>query len=426
MHVVIIGNGISGITTARHIRKRSSYKITVISSESKHFFSRTALMYVYMGHLKKEHLKPYEDHFWKKNNIDLLQEKVKSIDFEQQSISLAGGQSMAYDRLVLATGSTPRFGDWPGVHLDGVQGLYSLQDLEKIEAKTSEIKKASVVGGGLIGIELAEMFHSRHIPVSFLVREKSYWAKVLPKEESILVSQHIQSKGIDLHYETELSTINSLDGRKVSSISTSKNEEITCEFVGISIGVQPQIEFLKSSDLETDRGILVDHKLQTSQKNVYAVGDCAQFRQPISGRKVNEQIWYTGKIQGETCAKNITGTAENYNPGIFFNSAKLFDIEYQIYGTVDADASSKQGNVFWQHPTENKSIRLCYDPSTEEIEGFNLLGIRYRHEVCEQWIREKKTIGEVINHLGLANFDPEFHQRHEKEIKIVFQQKSSK
>ena len=104
-HVVIIGNGISGITCARYIRKMSDYSITVISSESKYFYSRTALMYIYMGHMKQEHTQPYEPYFWEKNRIGLLQEQVVAIIPDSNSISLANNQIINYDYLVIATGS---------------------------------------------------------------------------------------------------------------------------------------------------------------------------------------------------------------------------------------------------------------------------------------------------------------------------------
>lgn len=174
-HVVIIGNGIAGVTAARHIRKLSDKKITIISAESEYFFSRTALMYVYMGHMKFEHTQPYENHFWKKNNIELVHGYVAKVDTEQKLLYLADKSSLNYDKLVIATGSKPNKFGWPGQDLDGVQGLYSKQDLELLEenAPNNKVcKRAVIVGGGLIGIELAEMLRTRDIPVTFLVREK--------------------------------------------------------------------------------------------------------------------------------------------------------------------------------------------------------------------------------------------------------------
>ena len=131
--IVIIGNGISGVTAARHIRKNSDAQILIISAETEHFFSRTALMYVYMGHMRFEDIKPYEDWFWTKNRIDLKFDYVEGIDAKNKSLNLKSGGSESYDKLILAVGSKPNKFGWPGQDLDGVQGLYSFQDLELIE-----------------------------------------------------------------------------------------------------------------------------------------------------------------------------------------------------------------------------------------------------------------------------------------------------
>ena len=148
-HVVIIGNGIAGVTCARHIRKRSDAKITIISGETDHFFSRTALMYIYMGHMKYEHTKPYEDWFWEKNSIDLKRAWVKELKSESKQLVFTDGSTVHYDQLVIATGSKPNKFCWPGQNLKGVQGLYSYQDLELLEANTHPPKiKIKVIKKG--------------------------------------------------------------------------------------------------------------------------------------------------------------------------------------------------------------------------------------------------------------------------------------
>ena len=148
--VVIIGNGISGITAARHIRKISNRKITVISSESKFFYSRTALMYIFMGHMRYDNTKPYEDWFWNKNNIELLMGHVESLDTAAGVVMLQDNVRIPFDQLIVATGSKSRNLKVPGLDLNGVQSLYSLQDLEKMESNTQGISKAVIAGGGLV------------------------------------------------------------------------------------------------------------------------------------------------------------------------------------------------------------------------------------------------------------------------------------
>lgn len=417
MHIVILGNGISGITAARNIRKLSDHPITVISAESDYFFSRTALMYIYMGHMRLEDTQPYENWFWEKNRIDLLKAWVDSVDFDQKQLLTSEGKVIPYDKLILAVGSTPNKFGWPGQDLNQVGGLYSLQDLFAMEAASQAgIDRAVIVGGGLIGIEMAEMFHSRNIPVTMLVREKSYWDMVLPAEESAMVNRHIQEHHIDLRLETELKEIIDDGNGKAGAVITNSGERINCQYVGLTAGVRPNINFLQETALETQKGILVDQNLATNIPDVYAIGDCAQLRDPSSGRRPIEAVWYVGRMMGEVVAHNVCGAQLAYDPGIWFNSAKFLDIEYQVYGDVRAVAPEHYHQLYWEHPSGKKSIRIIYDSNTGQTVGFNLMGLRYRHEVCEKWIQEGIHVEEVLQNLSLANFDPEFYKTFEREV----------
>ncbi len=425
--IIIIGNGIAGSTAARYIRKNSDHEITMISGETEYPFSRTALMYIYMGHMKFEHTKLYEDWFWAKNRINIVKEWVKNIDTSQKIIALSNSETIDYDKLIIATGSKPNKLGWPGQDLTGVQGLYHLQDLESMETATQQgIKKAVIVGGGLIGIEMAEMFHSRHIPVTMLVREKSFWDIVLPPEESAMINRHILANGIDLRLSEELLEIKGIDGTVSSIICKNSGEEIACEFVGLTVGVSPNIDFVKESGIATNRGIIANEYLETSAKDVYALGDCVELATPDPGRRPIEAVWYTGRLMGKAVAKSICDGPTKYDPGIWFNSAKFFDIEYQVYGDIPAKTPEHITSLYWQHQTENKAIRINYETASGVVTGFNLMGIRYRHAVCEKWIADKTNIETVIENLSIANFDPEFFEEYESTFVAMYNQKNGK
>jgi NADPH-dependent 2,4-dienoyl-CoA reductase/sulfur reductase-like enzyme len=424
-HIVIIGNGVSGITAARHLRKLSQHKITVISAESDYFFSRTALMYVFMGHLDFKHTQPYENWFWKKNNIELLNGYVTKVDTDNNSLELKNGSKIAYDDLIIATGSKPNKFGWPGQDLKGVQGMYSKQDLEKLEENAKSCKRAVIVGGGLIGIEMAEMLHSRNIPVTFLVREASFWNGVLPAEESSIINKEIIDNHIDLRLETNLVEIISDENGRAKSVVTDKGDTIDCSIVGLTAGVSPNIDFLKESNIEIGRGVLVDRFLQTNIKNVYAIGDCAQQHEGIGQRRPIEAVWYTGRMMGETVARTICGSPKEYNPGHWFNSAKFVDIEYQTYGWVWAKPKENEKRFYWEHTSGKKCIHINYDKNSHEFIGINTFGIRLRHERFDTWLNEKATIEEVLIHLKDANFDPEFYAQHEEEILEKFNKENN-
>ncbi len=422
--IVIIGNGISGITCARNIRKQSNDDIKVISSETEHFYSRTALMYIYMGHMKYEHTKPYEDWFWQKNRIQLVKGHVNAIDIKSKKLLLQSQAFINYDKLVIATGSTSNKPNFPGINLNGVQSLYGIPDLELMNENTKGIKKAVIVGGGLIGIEMAEMLLSRNIHVTFLVREEAYWNNILPKEEAELVTRHIKEHHVDLKTATELKEIKG-EG-KVKSVITNKGEEIECGFVGITVGVSPNISIIKNSGIETERGVLVNDFFETNIPDIYAIGDCVQHRNPPAGRKAVEQVWYTGRIHGETLAQTLVGKRTVYNPGPWFNSAKFFDIEYQTYGIVNAKDAEDETSFYWEHEKGRICFRAVYNKDDETIIGFNALGFRLRHAVCDQWLQEKRKIDDVMANLHQLNFDPEFFDKYEREILSSYNEQTGK
>jgi NAD(P)H-nitrite reductase large subunit len=419
-HIVIIGNGISGATLARHIRKQSDSKITIISSEAEYFFSRTALMYVFMGHMKFEHTQPYENDFWKKNNINLVHKRVTEVSTKEKSLLLADNSSIPFDKLVIATGSTPNKFGWPGQDLNGVTGLYDKQDLEALEKWAPTTKRAVIVGGGLIGIELAEMLSSRNIHVTFLVREKSFWSGVLPSGESQMINRHILEHHIDLRLETSLNEIVSDENGHVKAIVTDKNETIECELVGLTAGVSPNIGFLKNSGIELGRGVKVNRFLETNIKDIYAIGDCAEQHEAIGYRMPIEAVWYTGRMMGEALAQTLTGKPTQYNPGHWFNSAKFLDIEYQTYGWVFAEPMEHETQFYWEHKDGKKAIRISFHKESRVFLGINTFGIRLRHEFFDKLLTDEKTVDYVMHHLVEANFDPEFFTRYYKEIQQQF------
>ena len=429
-HIVIIGNGISGVTTARHIRKNSDKKITIISGETDFFFSRTALMYIYMGHMKFEHTQPYEKWFWKKNRIELKKGYVTKVNHTDNQLVFESGETLSYDKLILATGSKPNKFGWPGQDLDGVMGMYHKQDLEKLEkyAPNNKVcKRAVIVGGGLIGIELAEMLNSRGIHVTFLVREKSFWNGVLPAGESGMINRHIKNHHIDLRLGMNLKEIVSDENGKVkAAVIEETGEVIECGVVGLTAGVSPNVSFLKDSGIELGRGIKVNRFLETNIPNIYAIGDCAEQHEAIGNRRPIEAVWYTGRMMGETLAQTICGNKIEYKPGHWFNSAKFLDIEYQTYGWVFSKPRENEIHFHWKHEDDTKCITINTDSTTGQFIGINTFGIRMRHEIFDRWLTEERSTDYILEHLKDANFDPEFYSLFEKDIVAHYNKTYSK
>ena len=404
---MIIGNGITGITAARFIRKLSDAQITVIASETDHFYARTALMYIYMGHMRYRDTKPYEDHFWEKNRIHLERGYVTEVDTSEKVVSFGHDRTVRYDKLLLATGSkSNRFG-WPGQDLPGVQGLYGMDDLALMERNTKGIDRGVVVGGGLIGVEMAEMLHARGIPVTFLVREASYMDYLLPEAESEMVNREIRRHHVDLRLSTELVSI--LGRNRVEQVNTSAGDTVPCQFVGLTAGVHPNTDLAKASGVACNRGILVNEYFETSASDVYAAGDCAEFERNGIGSRRIEQLWYTGRAHGRTVAFTLCARRTPYRRGVFFNSAKFFTIEYQTYGDVPAHPVPGIESRLVQEG--NRLIRICYNSQSGAVTGFNAMGVRLRQDRCEAWIQAGTDVDTVVRTMRKARFDTEFYSK---------------
>lgn len=408
--IVVVGNGVAGVSAALGIRQHSKSRIVIISDESEYFFSRTGLMYVYMGHLQAEDLRPYAHDFWKQRNIELLHDKAERIDTGARRLYLHSGNAMSYDTVVIATGSRSYIPMWPGTTAAGVQALYSLNDLESMQHYTRSARRAVVVGGGLIGVEAAEMLHSRGIQTSLLVRESRYWGNVLPAEEAALVERHIRSHGIELRTSTQLQALTADSAGRVRSVVTTQGDELPCEFVLIATGVHPNTELAERSGIACRRGVVVDEYFRTNAPSVYAIGDCAEIEAHDGTSRV-ESLWYTARAHGNTVAETILGRATPYKPGVFFNSAKFFDIEYQTYGAVPALPAAGEHSLYRESPCGTQALRIAYTDGG--VTGFNLLGIRFRQDICSQWIEEKRSLNYVLQHLRKANFQEELtkHQQ---------------
>lgn len=397
MHVVVVGNGIAGVSAARHVRKADpGARITMVSGETAEPYARTSLMYIYMGVLTQRHTWLYEERFWTENRIDRVLDHAHGLDPQRAVLDLDGGQ-LAYDRLLLATGSMPILPPWPGADLDGVQGLYHLADLDRMERATRGIDRAVVVGGGLIGVELAEMLSTRGIAVTFLVREPRYMVQAFSETESALVADAIRSHGVDLRLSAEVARIEG-EGR-VEAVVTADGERHPAGFVGVGTGVRPNVGWLGEA-VEIDRGVLVGPQLRTSADGVWAAGDCAQLRQPPTGVQALQPIWYTARAQGATAGLCMAGRPRPYAPGVFFNSAKFFDLEWQLYGQTSGPGAD------WEWTDGRRSLRIRHEDG--RVLGVSGLGVRLRQSACTRWIAEGWPVERAVADLPAARFDAEF------------------
>lgn len=410
MEYVIIGNGVAGMNAANQIRRRhGDARVTIVSYESDHFFSRTALMYVFSGQLSERCVEPYDRDYYDRMRFTRARDRVKAVIADKNLLQLELGGELPYDKLLIASGSLAVPPPWPGGDLEGVERFVTWQDLQRMREKARTARRAVIIGGGLIGIEVAEVLLQAGIAVTFLVREEHYWPVALDREESGIIVPHMQHHKCDVRLATETEEIVGRDGR-VTGVRTGSGEIIDCDLAVVTIGVAPQTEFLKASGIELDQrgGIVVNDFLESSLPDIWAAGDCTSVVW-FNGVRRPEQLWYTSRDQGRVAGLNMAGDRRVYRRTTFYNSAKFFDIEYTTAGLVNFNIAGEE-NLFRREGDSERSQRIVTLADGTVI-GFNMLGRRWDHTILVRWIEEKRQVSWVTKHLGEALFDEEFMPR---------------
>jgi NADPH-dependent 2,4-dienoyl-CoA reductase/sulfur reductase-like enzyme len=416
MHYVIVGNGVCGIEAALALRGREAdARITLVSDEHDHFFSRPALMYVFAGQTSLRDTEPYDRGLYERMRFDRVRKRVVAVDAAAHALAFDDGQRLVYDKLLLALGSKARPAPWPGSEGPGLHCFVTLRDLEGLDRDARKGMHAAVIGGGLIGVEVAEILQHRGLQVSFVIRENWYFPLALDDRESTLVAEHMRRHGIDVRLGVNVERILRASDGRVRAVEVG-GQEIPADLVVSSIGVIPNTACLTGGPLVLSKGgaIEVDDSLRASAPDVWAAGDCANVTW-FDGSRRPEQLWYTARDQGRLAARSMLGDEVAYRRGTWYNSAKFFDLEWTTAGWVPPllnwdntplDPGADVRTWFQRVPGQYVSQKIVC--RGDRVIGFNMLGSRWDHEPLMQWIEQRRSLDWVLKHLPEAQFDEEF------------------
>jgi NAD(P)H-nitrite reductase large subunit len=338
---VLIGSGPGAIAAAETIRSRDAQaEIVIVGAEPYGYYSRPGLAYYLANEVPEKRLFPFGPQDFARLNAELLHERAVNIDRSAHRVTLQGGRELAYDRLLIATGSRALPTKVPGAELDGVVKLDDLDDARDLIRRSRSAKTAVVVGGGITALEIAEGLSSRRVHVHYFMRKGRYWSNVLSETESRLVEQGVSEGGVQIHHFTELAQIVGQHGRVVG-VETGDGTRIPCDLVGIALGVRPQIELAEAAGLDCGRGILVDEHLRSSDADIFAAGDIAEVHDPVTDRRTLEVLWSSAVNKGRIAGLNMaTDPARTYDTGTPLNVTRLAGFKITIIGTVGSGKDS--------------------------------------------------------------------------------------
>jgi len=317
MRYLIIGAGPAGVNAAEHLRKHDpAGTITMLAAEDVPPYSRMALPYYLVGNIEAEgtYLRKTADHF-ERLAIDVKHGRASSVDTAAKRVTLLGGETLDYDKLLIATGATATRPPIPGVDRDGVHNCWSLADARRIIDDTEPGAKAILMGAGFIGCIILEALAARKVELTVIEMESRMVSRMTNEPMGDMIKGWCEKEGIKVLTSTMVEEIVEGEGGTPLGVRTDAGETLPADVVICATGVRSNTAFLDGSGVTVDMGIVVDDFMQTSVPDVYAAGDVAQGKDLSTGDYYVQAIQPTAVEHGKLAAQNMAQGHRTPHPG---------------------------------------------------------------------------------------------------------------
>ena len=324
MRHVIIGGSAAGINAAEVIRRNDkAADITLISDESLALYSRCLLTYLISGAIDEAQLHFKSADFFKRNNIKTyLGKKADSIDRKNKKVALEDGTDLAYDKLLIATGASPRMVNIPGVDKPGVFPVRYIDNARDIIKRLDKVNKVAVFGGGLIGLKDAYALRKKDITV--VVKSPHVLSQMLDKDAADMISKRFQDNGIKIMTGVDPKAITGKS--EVEAVELDNGKSLDCQLIIVGKGVDPNTSLGASCGLKIEDAIVVDKFLRTSDPDIFAAGDVAQTYDIARESERVNALWPCAVEQGEYAGLNMAGKETVYEGSLSMNSMDCFGL----------------------------------------------------------------------------------------------------
>lgn len=304
---VIIGDGVAGSSAAETIREENAEAaVTVITDEGEPLYNRILTKEFAKGKLPEAPLAIHDEAWYEDRDIELrLNTLVTSVDPDAHEVHTHEGETIEYDKLLVATGGTPTQLPVPNSDADGIHHFWTFQDARRIAEHAAEADRGVVIGAGLLGIDFAAICGAQGVEADYLMRGESWWRYGLSLEGAEIVHEGMRQQGVTPVLERGVDSFEIDEEGHVTAAIDSEGEPHPADFVGIAIGLNFNTEFLQGTGVETDDGIVVDEYLRTNVEDVYAAGDITRFHDVILGESNQNGSWGSAKEQGAVAGRNM-------------------------------------------------------------------------------------------------------------------------
>ena len=397
LNVVIVGNGVAGVTAARIIKEKNpEIRVSIYTDESHHYYPRPRLYEVLSGEAKPREVYMFSEEWYEKKGINVqLNKKALSIDTDRKELLLEDGSRVNYDKLLLANGGHSFVPPIKGVEKTGVFALRTIRDALSIKEFTKKTEKVIVIGGGLLGLEFASSLKKIGQQVTVVEMFPRLLPKQLDPDGATILKNRIASRGIDIVLGDK--TVEILGRETVSGILLDSGEELSGDLVLISAGMRSNTGLALEAGIKVNRGVVVDGHLRTSAEDVYAVGDVAEFERIVYG------IIPAALEQASIAAANILGEEHNvYTGTVSSNTLKIVDIELTSMGLVNPE-EPKYEEIKKTDKKKGVYKKLVLDKG--KIVGAILLGDKKGVTSIKKLMTHETDITKYKNSILKDNFD---------------------
>ena len=393
---VIIGDGIAGSSAAETIREDApDADVTVVTDEGEALYNRILIKEFAKGKLPEAPISIHQDDWYEERDITLqLDTHVTAIDADAHELHTHTGETISYDKLLIATGGTPTQLPVPGSDAAGIHHFWTFEDARAIHNHAESADTGVVVGAGLLGIDLAAISGAQEIDAHYLMRGECWWRYALSKEGGEIIHDALRERNVTPVFDSGVDRFETNSDGHVTAAVDPNGDTYDADFVGVAIGLDFNVEYLRNAGLEVDDGIVVDEYMRTNLDDIYAAGDITRYYDVLLGGHAQNGSWGSAKQQGMIAGATMVGESKGRVEAGFEEfrwvssySITHFDFPFLSFGhpTIGDDhAERKYSDTEWR--------RIAF--KNGKIVGGVLIGDLAPQSKYKQLIREQRPVAD--------------------------------
>ncbi len=395
MQYVIVGNSAAAIGAVESIRNYDTENpILVISDEPYHTYSRPLISYYLTGLRDEESIMYRPKNFYDRYKVEtMLGRRVEAVVTEKKQLKLDNQEIISYNKLLIATGGKPFLPPIEGATGPDIYNFIKLDDAKDLKEVAQPGKSAVVIGGGLIGLKVAEGLLKNEVAVTVVDLAPQLLNSILDAAGAGIVKKCLEKKGMEFHLGTTAKTIQNFGERKIVGLADGK--EVVADFVVVAVGVVPNKHLVEDTDIKVNRGIVTDHAMGTSVEGIFAAGDVAENYDVLFGQNRVIPILPNAYEQGQVAGANMAGQKSVYPGGFAKNAIGFFGLSMVTAGITTAPDETFQ--EYSSQPTEDRYLKVVIKEG--KLVGFVRINAVDRSGILTGLLMQQKDVTDLIPQL---------------------------